>query len=88
MASWKLTPATLQDSGLDYIALGHCHQLTEYRFAPGSAAAYCGALEGVRFAPGDLGRKSLLSSRWGYRLRGCGLETDPNGSLRFCGVNH
>ena len=47
-------------SGLDYVALGHCHQLTEYRFDAGGAAAYCGALEGTRFGPGDLGRKGLL----------------------------
>jgi DNA repair exonuclease SbcCD nuclease subunit len=59
-ASWKLPLAALADSGLDYVALGHCHQMTEFRFDGGRAAAYPGALEGVRFAPGDLGRKSLL----------------------------
>ena len=26
--------AALAASGLDYVALGHCHQMTEYRFAP------------------------------------------------------
>jgi DNA repair exonuclease SbcCD nuclease subunit len=56
----KLPLAALAASRLDYVALGHCHQFTEYRFGPGSAAAYCGALEGVRLAPGDLGRKHLL----------------------------
>jgi exonuclease SbcD len=58
--AWKLPEAALRDSGLDYLALGHCHQMTEYRFGRGSAAAYCGALEGVAFAPGDCGKKSLL----------------------------
>jgi DNA repair exonuclease SbcCD nuclease subunit len=58
--AWKIPVASLAASGLDYVALGHCHQLTEYRFAGGGAAAYCGALEGVRFAAGDLGRKHLL----------------------------
>jgi DNA repair exonuclease SbcCD nuclease subunit len=57
---WKLPEPALRDSGLDYLALGHCHQMTEYRFGRGSAAAYCGALEGVGFLPGDAGRKSLL----------------------------
>src|SRR5688572_8764376 len=58
--SWALPQAALAGSGLDYVALGHCHQFTEYRFSAGTAAAYCGAIEGVRFAPGDLLRKQLL----------------------------
>jgi DNA repair exonuclease SbcCD nuclease subunit len=58
-APWRIPAAVLEQSGLDYVALGHCHQHTEYRFDRGRVAAYCGALEGVRFAPGDLGRKSL-----------------------------
>jgi DNA repair protein SbcD/Mre11 len=58
--AWKLPEAALAGSGLDYIALGHCHQMTEYRFGSGGMAAYCGALEGVRFAAGDLGRKPLV----------------------------
>jgi DNA repair exonuclease SbcCD nuclease subunit len=58
-APWRIPTAALERSGLDYVALGHCHQMTEYRFAPGRTASYCGALEGVRFAPGDLGRKTL-----------------------------
>jgi DNA repair exonuclease SbcCD nuclease subunit len=58
--SWKVPLQAVSDSGLDYVALGHCHQLTEYRFDAGRTAAYCGALEGTRFGTGDLGRKGLL----------------------------
>jgi DNA repair exonuclease SbcCD nuclease subunit len=58
--AWRLPQAALAASGLDYVALGHCHQFTEYRLPGGGTAAYCGALEGVRFAPGDLGRKHLV----------------------------
>ena len=52
-------PATLAESGLDYIALGGYHGFATYEF-DGTSGAYPGTLEGRRFEVGDYGQKSVL----------------------------
>ncbi len=56
---WIIPVEALERSRMDYTALGHAHEFTEYRLENG-VAAYCGALEGQGFAAGDVGRKSLV----------------------------
>ncbi len=58
-APWSIPIEALERSQLDYFALGHAHEFTQFHLEHGTAA-YCGTLEGQSFAQGDLGRKSLV----------------------------
>jgi len=54
---FPLSPSELEESGFDYIALGHYHNFREYRRGK-STAVYPGTLEGLKF--GEDGDRHLL----------------------------
>ena len=57
--SLTIDPRVLENSGLDYVALGGYHGHTVLPLE-GTTAAYAGSLEGLDFVTGDLGPRTLL----------------------------
>ena len=54
---FPITPKELEASGFDYVALGHHHNLREFKFGK-SSAVYPGTLEGLKF--GENGARHLI----------------------------
>jgi DNA repair exonuclease SbcCD nuclease subunit len=59
---YPLSPAEIEQSGFDYVALGHYHDFREHRFGK-ATAVYPGTLEGLKF--GEDGDRYLVTAQIG-----------------------